>query len=169
MRVARGEFALPEDKKCKTDIAGLILEQIRFAEKYCDANSLQLTPVRRKVLELLLQSKGAIGAYDILDHLRQAGFKSQPPVAYRALEFLLKYGFAHKVEQLNAFVACTHPGEEHSPAFMICRNCDSVSEMETDGSEFPLSGVTNFSGFKIEEAIIEAKGLCNVCADVDLK
>ena len=72
-------------------------ETIESVEDYCKSNDLRLTPVRRKVLELLLQGHKALGAYDILDLLREAGFNSQPPVAYRALEFLVNYGFAHKI------------------------------------------------------------------------
>ena len=80
------------------------------AETRCAKESLRLTPVRRKVLELLLQEHRALGAYAILDLLREAGFGSQPPVAYRALDFLAEHGFVHKIERLNAFVACVHPG-----------------------------------------------------------
>ena len=77
---------------------------IQAAEDYCTKYKLQFTPLRRKVLELLLQEHRALGAYAILDLLRDAGFSSQPPVAYRALSFLVEHGFAHKIERLNAFV-----------------------------------------------------------------
>jgi Fur family zinc uptake transcriptional regulator len=93
---------------------------MQSAEAYCDAHKLQPTPVRRKVLELLLEKHQALGAYAILDLLREAGFSSQPPVAYRALDFVVENGFAHKIERLNAFVACALPGTDHFPAFMIC-------------------------------------------------
>ena len=66
---------------------------IKEAEKYCKENDLKFTPVRRKVLEILLQKNKALGAYEILDLLREAGFKYQPPVAYRALDFLVKKWF----------------------------------------------------------------------------
>ena len=46
------------------------------------------------------------------------------------VDFLVKNGFAHKIEQLNSFVGCVHPGKDHSPAFMICTNCNFVSEEE---------------------------------------
>ena len=144
-------------------------EKIRFADDYCVRKGLNFTAVRRKVLELLIKSDRAIGAYKLLDHLREAGFKSQPPVAYRALDFLLKHGFVHKVAHLNAFVACVHPGVEHAPAFMICRNCDSVSEMDTAYSKLTLTEGSNSAGFKIEGAVIEATGLCGSCIDVESK
>ena len=139
---------------------------IQEAEQYCQENGLNFTPVRRKVLEILLQKNTAIGAYEILDLLREAGFKNQPPVAYRALEFLVQNGFAHKIEQLNSFIGCTHPGKDHSPAFMICRNCDSVSEEEALTRNFSVSQIAAKAGFTVEKAVIEARGLCHSCADL---
>ena len=139
---------------------------IQEAEQYCQENGLNFTPVRRKVLEILLQKNTAIGAYEILDLLREAGFKNQPPVAYRALDFLVQNGFAHKIEQLNSFIGCTHPGKDHSPAFMICRNCDSVSEEEALIRNFSVSQIASKAGFTVEKAVIEARGLCHSCADL---
>ena len=139
---------------------------IQQAEQYCQENGLNFTPVRRKVLEILLQKNTAIGAYEILDLLREAGFKNQPPVAYRALEFLVQNGFAHKIEQLNSFIGCMHPGKDHSPAFMICRNCDSVSEEEALIRNFSVSQIASKAGFTVEKAVIEARGLCHSCADL---
>ena len=141
-------------------------KNIKIAEQYCKENDLKFTPVRRKVLELLLQKNTAIGAYEILDLLREAGFKNQPPVAYRALDFLVKNGFAHKIEQLNSFIGCVHPGKDHSPAFMICRNCDFVAEEEAISPNSSVSKIASKSGFKVEKAIIEAQGLCHSCASV---
>ena len=141
-------------------------KNIQEAEQYCQENGLNFTPVRRKVLEILLQKNTAIGAYEILDLLREAGFKNQPPVAYRALDFLVQNGFAHKIEQLNSFIGCTHPGKDHSPAFMICRNCDSVSEEEALIRNFSVSQIASKAGFTVEKAVIEARGLCHSCADL---
>ena len=141
-------------------------KNIQEAEQYCQENGLNFTPVRRKVLEILLQKNTAIGAYEILDLLREAGFKNQPPVAYRALEFLVQNGFAHKIEQLNSFIGCMHPGKDHSPAFMICRNCDSVSEEEALTRNFSVSQIALKAGFTVEKAVIEARGLCHSCVDL---
>ena len=139
---------------------------IQQAEQYCQENGLNFTPVRRKVLEILLQKNTAVGAYEILDLLREAGFKNQPPVAYRALDFLVQNGFAHKIEQLNSFIGCIHPGKDHSPAFMICRNCDSVSEEEALTRNFSVSQIASKAGFTVEKAVIEARGLCHSCASL---
>ncbi len=57
------------------------------------------------------------------------------PVAYRALDFLVKAGFAHKIEALNAYISCTHNGKKHAPAFLICRLCNAVAETLPENPE----------------------------------
>ncbi|MDX1744252.1 MAG: Fur family transcriptional regulator [Ruegeria sp.] len=135
------------------------------AEARCKEGGLRLTPVRRKVLEMLLQEHRALGAYAILDRLRDAGVGSQPPVAYRALDFLVQNGFVHKIERLNAFVACSHPGAEHSPAFMICRKCDAVAEARSAPAKGILGAAARAVGFEIERTVVEAEGICPDCTE----
>ncbi len=147
------------------DHADCINTAVTAAEVHCANNGLRFTPVRRKALEVLLQEHRAIGAYEMLDRLRDAGFGSQPPVAYRALEFLVINGFAHKIERLNAFIACAHPGASHSPAFMICRSCDSVAEAHSAPARGALGDAARAAGFQIERTMVEAVGLCPSCAE----
>lgn len=133
------------------------------AEAYCCDNKLQFTPVRRRVLEILLEEHRALGAYDILERLSAEGRGAQPTVAYRALDFLGAHGFVHKVERLNAFVACAHPQEAHVPAFMICRLCESVAEACLPPSRVVLGAAARKAGFRIERTVVEAEGLCPNC------
>ena len=84
-------------------------------------------------------------------------------MAYRALDFLLARGFAHKIEKLNAFIACAHLGLHNSPAFLIFRRCASVVETHVDETSGPLSDVANSAGFVIEKAVVEAEGICPDC------
>ncbi|ABV93445.1 putative zinc uptake regulation protein [Dinoroseobacter shibae DFL 12 = DSM 16493] len=149
----------------KHDHGACVSQALAAAEARCAAEGLRLTPVRRKVLELLLREHRALGAYAILDLLREAGFGSQPPVAYRALDFLSEHGFVHKIERLNAFVACAHPTERHSPAFMICRLCDAVAEAQSPPSRGALGAAAKAAGFQIEKTVVEAEGLCPACIE----
>lgn len=142
-----------------------VSDTLAAAEARCAADGLRFTPVRRKVLEILLQEHRALGAYAILDRLREDGFGSQPPVAYRALDFLVLNGLAHKIEQLNAFIACVHPDETHTPAFMICRLCDAVAETQSSPAKGALGDAARATGFRIERTIVEAQGVCPTCAD----
>lgn len=135
------------------------------AEARCKAEGLRLTAGRRKVLSLLLQERRALGAYEILDLLSFKNGRVQPPIAYRALDFLTEHGFAHKIERLNAFVACTHPDKRHSPAFMICRLCHSVAEAHVSPEKGALGAAARAAGFRIERTMVEIEGVCPTCAD----
>jgi Fur family zinc uptake transcriptional regulator len=145
------------------DHAACVSTALAAAEARSTDEGLRLTPVRRKVLEILVQEHRALGAYALLDKLREAGFGSQPPVAYRALEFLTRHGFAHKIERLNAFVACSHPGPNHAPAFMICRICDAVAEAQASPADGGLGDAAEAVGFRIEKTVVEAEGVCPAC------
>ncbi len=142
-----------------------IKDGLEAVAAYCAENKLQFTPARRRALEVLLQEHRAMGAYEILDHLREDGLGSQPPVVYRVLDFLVSNGFAHKIERLNAFIACTHPGQDHTPAFLICRKCDAVAEAHAEPSRGMLGKIASETGFRIEQAVVEALGLCPHCQE----
>lgn len=135
------------------------------AEAHCATEGLRFTPVRRAALEILLREHRAMGAYDLLERLHAAGFGAQPPVAYRALDFLVAHGFVHKIERLNAFIACAHPGARHSPAFLICRQCEAVAEAQSAPARGTLGDAARATGFTIERTVVEALGLCPACAD----
>jgi len=147
----------------KHDHTHCIADGVEAVATACQARGLQLTPVRRRVQEILLSEHRAMGAYEILDTLRAEGLGSQPPVVYRALDFLVKHGFAHKVERLNAFTACNHPGESHTPAFLICRQCGAVVEAAAEPAKGALGAAADQVGFEIEQTVVEAEGLCPAC------
>jgi len=136
------------------------------AEAHVAARGARLTPVRRRALEILLEAHRAVGAYEVLDRLAQSGFGSQPPVAYRALDFLVDHGLAHRIRRLNAFAACMHPGETHDAAFLICRSCDMVAEAPAGPVRRELDAAAAVLGFAVERSNIEALGLCPACRAV---
>lgn len=145
------------------DHVGCIVGAMRSAEWRCAAEGLHFTKVRRRVLEILLDAHVAIGAYDILDRLRREGLGSLPPTVYRALDFLVTNGFAHRIERRNAFVACARPGTAHEPAFLICRGCDTVAETAVPDMALAFGPAARATGFAIAGAVLEAEGLCPAC------
>ena len=149
-------FAEHDHGHCRTDA-------LARAEALAAERGVRLTPVRRRVLEILLEAHKAMGAYDVLTRLAADGFGNQPPVVYRALEFLEEQGFAHRIRRLNAFTACMHPGEAHAPAFLICRVCETVAEAPAAPVMAALTQAAAQSGFVLERANIEALGLCPGC------
>ena len=132
-------------------------------EAECRVRGLRLTPARACVLEALLEAHRALTAYELLDRLRAAGLGNQPPVAYRALDFLVENGFAHRIERLSAFVACTHAGADHAAAFLICRDCRTVAEASLPQLGAALGVCAEAEGFAMELVVIEAEGQCARC------
>lgn len=151
-------FADHDHDACSGDV-------LARAEELAREKGLRLTPVRRRTLEILLESHQALGAYEVLERLSDDGFAKQPPVAYRALEFLVDNGLAHKVRRLNAFTACMSPGQPHRPVFLICTGCDRVAEAKGTGVVSAMEQAAESAGFKIERFNVEASGLCRSCAE----
>ena len=110
------------------DHAACIAWTLRLAEDNCAQRGLKFTLVRRRSLEILLREHRAMGAYDLLAVLADDGHSAQPPVAYRASDFLVTAGFAHEIERLNAYIACCHLGSDHTHA----SNVSDVSTHWTD-------------------------------------
>ena len=149
-------FRRHDHSRCTADV-------LTRAEALATAQGARLTPVRRRALEILLESHKAMGAYDVLQRLAAEGFGNQPPVAYRALDFLVDLGLAHRIRRLNAFTACMHPGEAHAPAFLICRGCDAVAEAPAAPVRAALESASAAVGFLVERSNVEALGLCPAC------
>lgn len=133
------------------------------AEAIAERKGQKLTKIRRKVLELLVRSDEPAKAYDLLANLDGEG-AAKPPTVYRALDFLQSVGLAHKIESLNAYVACGHASHNHSAVFLICDNCGGAEELHADATTEALNQETAAAGFKVNNAVIEARGICRDCA-----
>lgn len=142
------------------DCSGSVIAR---AQALAMERGLRFTPVRRRVLEILAEAHRALGAYDVLERLAAEGFGNQPPVVYRALEFLEEQGFAHRIRRLNAYTACMHPGQVHAAAFLICRLCSAVAETPAEKVALELVRAASDLDFTIERTTIEAIGLCPNC------
>lgn len=123
----------------------------------------KMTRIRRKVLRLLLESGEPAKAYDLLANLDGEG-SAKPPTIYRALDFLQDVGLAHKIESLNAYVACGHASHSHSAVFLICDTCGSAEELHAVTTSAAIEAETRAAGFRISHATLEAHGKCRQCA-----
>src|SRR5262245_38713286 len=104
-------------------------DAIAAAAELCARSGDRLTPLRRRVLELVWTGHRPVGAYALLDQLKQDGRSAAPPTVYRALDFLLERGLVHRLASLNAYCGCVHPGEAHLVQFLICRDCGTAAEL----------------------------------------
>ena len=136
-------------------------------EAACKAKGLKLTPPRRWVLQHIAQSEKPLKAYDLLEQLRLEHASAAPPTVYRSLEFLIEHGFVHRLESVNAYIACHHPGgEAHATPFLICDQCKSVQEMEQPLWVRQLQTDAATAGFQVREQVLELHGLCAACRNV---
>ncbi|MGB5623655.1 MAG: Fur family transcriptional regulator [Gammaproteobacteria bacterium] len=133
------------------------------AEAHCLANGLQLTATRRQVLEIICQGHEPAKAYDILDQLSRAGRRAAPPTVYRALEFLLDARLVHRIDSLNAYVACIHPARQHSAQLLVCSNCDQVAEIDDPQIHAVLDRGASRHGFQVDSQTVEIHGRCPRC------
>lgn len=133
------------------------------AEALCHREGLRLTTTRRQVLELVWANHKAVKAYDLMEKLSDEGRRVKPPTVYRALDFLMAHGFVHRVDSLNAFVGCPHPGAAHSAQFLICDGCGEVGEMAAPSIDSAVAGRAKSAGFAVSHQIIELHGRCPAC------
>lgn len=148
------------------DHSQCISQALSSAEQLCAASGARLTPLRRRVLELVWASHKPLGAYDLLDQLAREGHKPAPPTIYRALDFLLEQRLIHRLASLNAYLGCSHPGDAHAGYFLICQGCGTVEEIaDTRGLQQAIAQVTEAAGFLMEQGALELGGRCLPCRE----
>ena len=128
------------------------------------APTVALTKNQMLVFEALSGAAQPMSAYVILDRLRDAGLRA-PLQVYRALDKLIETGLVHRLESLNAFVACAHKHchDDCASAFAICEKCGSVTEFSDDGVMERLRGWSGRAKFKPGRMTVEVRGVCEKC------
>jgi Fur family zinc uptake transcriptional regulator len=124
-----------------------------------------LTPGRRRILGVLEKAGQPLGAYEMIDLIAAETGKRPAPVSiYRALDFLVEHGLAHRLASRNAFMACGHGHGDADPvAFLICDSCGSVEERTSESMRRSLDAVAGAAGFAPRDRVIEVTGTCATC------
>ena len=146
-------------------------DALKHAEALCAARAQRLTPIRRQVLEVLLESHKPLGAYEIMDRAAidrsshaAGGTRPAPITVYRALDFLRDNGLVHRIESRNAFVACVN---NHASGdlvvFLICEHCGAVGEASSAAVAGELKTAAHAAGFTPKAPVIEISGVCAHC------
>ena len=145
-------------------------ERIEQARAIVEGAKERFTPLRAHVLELIIEDGRAVKAYDLLDRLKPDVGSPKPPTVYRALEFLSRHGLIHRVEALNAFIACDHNhahdhahdhgggSHRHLAEFFICEKCKGVEERHAHDH-----AACKPDGFAITRSVVEHYGVCASC------
>ncbi len=144
-----------------------ISQALESAEDVCAQRGVRLTPLRKRVLELVWQSHKPLGAYDILEVLsREDGRRAAPPTVYRGLDFLLENGLIHRLASLNAYIGCSHPEVAHEGYFMICKQCNHAYELVQHSQiDTAISSEAEQMGFTVETQMVEILGICAACRE----
>jgi Fur family zinc uptake transcriptional regulator len=151
------------------DHRACVASALASAERLCTRHGVRLTPIRRRVFELVWSSHAPIGAYDLLRLLSQEHERAAPPTVYRALDFLLEQGLIHRIESLNAFVGCADPGSAHAGQFLICDGCGAAAEMEDEGIDREIGRSAAEHGFAVERTTVEVRGRCPTCRAAEVE
>ena len=127
---------------------------------------MELSQNQKLVMDVLEKKAAPLSAYMILEELRSEGLKA-PLQIYRALEKLMSCGMVHRLESLNAFIACSLGlAGDHcigGDAFLICEKCRRVAELSADMLGKALQTAADSAGFAITGATVELVGLCPDC------
>jgi Fur family zinc uptake transcriptional regulator len=87
-----------------------------------------------------------------------------PITVYRALDFLIEQGLAHRLASQNAYIATIHgDGSHEATAFLICEECGDVKEASSSEFGDSLSSLLNDAGFKVSARVLEITGRCTQC------
>jgi Fur family zinc uptake transcriptional regulator len=124
----------------------------------------ELTRNQRLVFETLVGAGTPLSAYALLDELRPEGLRA-PLQIYRALEKLIEQGLVHRLETVNAFVACSRPHDHahETVAFTICERCGRVEEFADGTVAHRLADLARDRKFRIARTTIELRGTCAGC------
>jgi Fur family zinc uptake transcriptional regulator len=133
------------------------------ADKLCTERGVQLTPIRRMVLELIWESHRAVKAYDLLDRIKPLQQSAKPATVYRALDFLLEQQLIHRVESLNAFIGCSCSEQQHEQLLLICVQCHEVEERLGAAVMQAVSKELEQADFTVHRKAIEIHGICKQC------
>lgn len=144
--------------------ASLTAINLAYADNLCRTNRARLTPIRRRVLETLYNASRPLGAYDIAAALAPQGRRMAPITVYRALEFLIDQGLAHRLASLNAYIAGSQASEGHgTTAFLICEACGTVSEVSSPELHEAISDLHRSHAFSPRAKTLELTGRCAHC------
>jgi Fur family zinc uptake transcriptional regulator len=116
----------------------------------------------KMIVEALKGAGRPVSAYEIIDRLRDKALLA-PQTVYRALDRLIAQGSAHRLESLNAFVACAHLSHKGAAVFAICESCGTVEEFDEPRAVAALAAWAKKARFATRSMTLEIRGRCAEC------
>lgn len=157
------------DISCVRPSCNQVEDFLQQAEGLCQKRNQRFTDLRKQVLSLVCQSEQPVGAYALLDQMKEAGRSAAPPTVYRALDFLQEQGFVHRLASNNTYLACAHPQHQHEAVFLVCHRCGHTRELHTSGIYNAVAAMAEKVGFSVTHASVEVTGLCANCQSTETR
>lgn len=134
-------------------------------KRYCEKQQIKLTPLRTKILDIILGCEKPVTAYEILEILQKDKPKAQVMSVYRIINFLLSQGLIHRIESLNAVMVCNHLETQHISQWLICSQCETTKEYAAPAVDEVIKSIESETGFYVTSPTVELLGLCADCKE----
>jgi Fur family zinc uptake transcriptional regulator len=154
-----------------SSLGGLRIERILMvnAEKIAKRHQFKLTPLRKSILDIFIEAKLPLKAYDVLTQLKKIHLAAEPPTVYRVLDYFIERHVIHRIESSHAYILChyisdlldTHANEKH--IIMLCESCKSSQELSDPVMQSLVNKISADNHFKVKSNLIELSGLCRNC------
>lgn len=133
------------------------------------ANKLSVTSGRQKILQLFLNSGGALAHADIE---KKAGAHFDRVTIYRTLQAFVEKGLIHVIPSSDSAVKyalckndCTEGHHHDHHVHFVCENCNNTYCL--DGVVTPQIDLPD--SYTLSEVEVVAKGICKECSSIKKK
>ena len=138
----------------------------RRFEEFLKAESLKITPQRRRVFEKAFELHEHFSVERMYEWLKaEDGPAVSRATVYRTLEVLERGGFIEAVETGRGEVVYEHIlGHEHHD-HMVCRVCSAIAEFQDEEIEALQRKNAEAIGFIMTGHMLRLSGVCGDCAE----
>jgi Fur family transcriptional regulator, zinc uptake regulator len=133
------------------------------ARVLCEQHGARFTPMRARVLEVLLRHNRFVTAYELLNSILKTHPRANAATVYRILGFLMEKGLAHRLAMVSGYVACNQVPCNGYRLFAICTHCGTVAELEGNDVREMLAAQAARVGCALEEGAAEVRVVCRDC------
>ncbi len=116
---------------------------------------------RDRILDVLVNTKSHPTADWIYTRMKEEFPKLSPGTVYRNLGILEEMGKVKRIHYGSTFDRYEIKSEHHY--HLICRNCDSITDIDIPACKDLLKRAGEKSDFKITDHQIEFYGTCSAC------
>lgn len=100
-----------------------------------------------------------LGAYAIVDRLRERCRLGNVAAVYRSLDRLSNRMLIERVESLSAYRLNT----ASQAVLMVCSGCRATKPLLIHPEFQSIEGAVRINGFKLDKLVVEAIGVCESC------